>query len=349
MTSRPKIVVTNRAFPETLSLLSAHGEVDANTSNEPWPADEVRARCADAAAIMAFMTDCLDASFVEACPKLKIIGGALKGADNIDAGAAERHGVWVTNVPDLLTIPTAELAVGLMLAAGRHIVAGDRKIREHGFSGWRPVFYGQGIAGSTVFIIGFGAIGQALARRLAPFDCRIAACDSRAGLEKTVPGVSMVPFEEGLAQADFAVLAIPLSPETVHVIDAGSLKKMKPTAFLINVARGSLVDEAAVAKALDAGLLAGYAADVFECEDWARPGHPASINPRLHGEGAAATVFTPHIGSAVRPVRQEIELHAAKNIVAVLNGENPLSAINNPLRFCNNAQPSSRQDVPDCS
>ncbi len=341
MTSRPKIVVTNRIFPETLSLLSAHGEVDLNTSNEPWSEAQVRARCADAVAIMAFMTDCLDASFVEACPNLKIIGGALKGADNIDVSAAERRGVWVTNVPDLLTVPTAELAIGLMLAACRHIVAGDRKIRLHGFSGWRPEFYGQGISGSTVFIAGFGSIGQALARRLAAFDCHILACDTRAKPEgMPFQGVTMVPFEHGLAQADFAVLAIPLSPETIHIINAGSLQKMKPGAFLVNVARGSLVDEAAVAKAIEAGHLGGYAADVFECEDWARDGHPASIHRGL--AAGAATVLTPHIGSAVRPVRRDIELHAAINIIAVLSGERPLSALNNPLEFQNNAQSSSR-------
>jgi phosphonate dehydrogenase len=158
----------------------------------------------------------------------------------------------------------------------------------------------------------------------------------------------MVAFEEGLALADFAVLAIPLSPKTVHIINADSLKKMKPGAFLINVARGSLVDEEAVAEAIDEGRIGGYAADVFECEDWARPGHPASINPRLR-EAVMATVFTPHIGSAVHAVRQEIELYAARNIVAVLNGEKPLSAINNPLRFNSDAQPSTRQDLPDRS
>ena len=301
----------------------------------------MRARCADAAAIMAFMTDSLDASFVEACPNLKIIGGALKGADNIDVSAAERRGVWVTNVPDLLTVPTAELAIGLMLAIGRHIVAGDRKIRLHGFSGWRPEFYGQGVSGSTVFIAGFGASAKrlpgVLLLSIAIFLPATPAQNPRAW---PFQGVTMVPFEHGLAQADFAVLAIPLSPETIHIINAGSLQKMKPGAFLVNVARGSLVDEAAVAKAIEAGHLGGYAADVFECEDWARDGHPASIHRSL--AAGAATVLTPHIGSAVRPVRREIELHAATNIIAVLSGESPLSALNNPLEFQNNAQSSSR-------
>lgn len=331
MTSRPKIVVTNRIFPETASLLSAYGEVDVNQSTHPWLRDEVQRRCADAKAILAFMTDCLDASFIQACPNLKIIGGALKGADNIDVSAAERQGVWVTIVPDLLTVPTAELALGLMLAIGRNIVAGDRHIRMHGFSGWRPEFYGQGISGSTVCIVGFGRIGQALARRLAAFDCRIIACDTAAGVgDEAFEFLSMMPIDQGLAQADFVVLAMPLSSETIHIINRGSLRKMKRGAFLVNVARGSLVDEAAVAEAIDAGRLAGYAADVFECEDWANPGHPAAIHPRLSATGAS-TVLTPHIGSAVGTVRREIELHAAKNIIAVLDGERPSSAINNPL------------------
>ncbi len=331
MTSRPKIVVTNRIFPETASLLSARGEVDANQSTHPWPRDEVQRRCADAKAMLAFMTDCLDASFIQACPNLKIIGGALKGAGNIDVSAAERQGVWVTIVPDLLTVPTAELALGLMLAIGRNIVAGDRDIRMHGFSGWRPEFYGQGISGSTVCIVGFGRIGQALARRLAAFDCRIIACDTAAGAgDEAFKSLSMMPIEEGLAQADFVVLAMPLSSKTTQIINRCSLQRMKHGAFLVNVARGSLVDEAAVAEAIDAGRLAGYAADVFECEDWAHPGHPAAIHPRLSATGTS-TVLTPHIGSAVGTVRREIELHAAKNIIAVLDGERPSSAINNPL------------------
>ncbi len=140
----------------------------------------------------------------------------------------------------------------------------------------------------------------------------------------------MMPIEQGLAQADFVVLAMPLSSKTTHIINRCSLRRMKRGAFLVNVARGSLVDEAAVAEAIDAGRLAGYAADVFECEDWAHPDHPPAIHPRLSATGTS-TVLTPHIGSAVGTVRREIELHAAKNIIAVLDGERPSSAINNPL------------------
>jgi len=330
MASRPKIIVTNRVFPETLALLSARGDVDCNESGKPWTREEALRHCAGADAVLAFMTDCLDASFIQACPNLKIIGGAFKGVDNIDASAAERCGVWVTIVPDLLTVPTAELAIGLMLAVGRHIVAGDRKIRTHGFSGWRPHFYGQGISGSTVFIVGFGNIGKAIARLLAAFDCCILACDTRiiAG-ERPYNEVSMVPFHQGLGEADFVVLAIPLSPETGHIISHGNLRNMKRGAYLINVARGSLVDEAAVAEAIDEGHLAGYASDVFECEDWARSDRPAAIQPRLRAIDQK-TVLTPHIGSAVRSFRRDIELHAARNIIAVLNGEHPPSAVNDP-------------------
>ena len=311
MTSRPKIVVTNRIFQKRSLCFPRHGEVDLNTSNEPWSGGQVRARCADAVAIMAFMTDRLDASFVEACPNLKIIGGALKGADNIDVSAAERRGVWVTNVPDLLTVPTAELAIGLMLAAAGTSWPGIAKSDCMGSQDGGPNSTVRESPVRPFSLLGLAAIGQALARRLAAFDCHILACDTRAKPEgMPFQGVTMVPFEHGLAQADFAVLAIPLSPETIHIINAGSLQKMKPGAFLVNVARGSLVDEAAVAKAIEAGHLGGYAADVFECEDWARDGHPASIHRGL--AAGAGNCLTPHIGSAVRPVRREISSRSNK-------------------------------------
>jgi phosphonate dehydrogenase len=327
---KPVVVITNRVFPETEALLAAHAQVIVNRADEPWSREEVQAHCREADAMLAFMTDQVDAAFLTGCPRLKVVGAALKGYDNIDVAAAERAGVWVTIVPDLLTIPTAELAIGLMLSLGRHISAADRSIRDNGFHGWRPAFYGRGIAGTTVGIVGFGQVGQAIAARLAGFGCTLLASDVRG-----VPAAELArqvrpsTVADVLAVSDYVVLALPLTSATLHVIDRAAIAAMKTGALLINPARGSLVDEAAVADALETGQLGGYAADVFQCEDWARLDRPAGIDGRLARAGAR-TVLTPHIGSAVGNVRRDIELSAARNILAVLSGRTPGEAVNRP-------------------
>ena len=177
MAERPKIVVSNPVFPETRALLEQHATLVANAGFEPWPYEEVRQRCRDAAGLLAFMTDRIDAAFLAACPRLRVIGAALKGFDNIEVEAATNAGVWLTIVPDLLTVPTAELAIGLMLSLGRNIVAGDQRIKKNGFHGWRADLYGAGLAGATVGIVGFGLVGRAIAERLAGFQCRLLAHD----------------------------------------------------------------------------------------------------------------------------------------------------------------------------
>jgi len=328
-----RIVTTNKIFPETHALLTSHGEVVANSAPEPWSHDVVRNKCRDADAVLAFMPDRIDASFIQACPNLKVIGAALKGYDNIDAAAAERAGVWVTIVPDLLTVPTAELAIGMMLGLGRHMLAGDRRIRTEGFHGWRPTLYGSGLDGALVGIIGFGRVGQAIAERLLGFRCRVCAFDTRqnANPAHLAQAVDALPLNDLLARSDYVVLALPLTDSTAHIIDAAALARMKPGALLVNPARGSLVDECAVADALERGRIAGYAADVFECEDWARADRPSGIDARLTAPGAP-TVLTPHIGSAVVDVRRQIELSAARSIIEALAGNVPEGAVNSPDR-----------------
>lgn len=327
----PVIVITNPIFPETRARLEDHGVLVANTRPEPWPREEVRRHCSDADAVMAFMTDYMDESFIAQCPRLKVIGAALKGYDNIDIAAAEAAGIWVTIVPDLLTVPTAELAIGLMLALGRNVIKGDALIRTHGFHGWRPSLYGAGLDGATVGIVGFGRVGQAIAQRLAGFGCKILAFDMASDQAQASPPVMHTGFADLLAQSDYVVLALPLSAQTIKIMDGPAIAQMKRGALLVNPARGSLVDEAAVADALGSGQLGGYAADVFECEDWARADRPSRIDPRLTMPGAP-TVLTPHLGSAVERVRREIELSAANSIIEALAGHAPLGAVNAPPR-----------------
>ncbi len=327
MMNKPKVVITNRCFPETRALLSQHADVMANESPEPWSHAEVLERCRDADAMMAFMPDKVDASFIAACPRLRVIGAALKGFDNIDVGAATRAGVRVTIVPDLLTAPTAELAIGLMLALGRRILQGDAGIRATGFHGWRPELYGRGLAGETVGIVGFGCVGQAIAERLIGFNCDILACD----VQPAAPGpqmqsrVRMASLSEVVERAAYVVLALPLLEGTQGLFDAQMIARMRRGSYLVNPARGSLLHEDAVAEAISTGHLAGYAADVFECEDWARDDRPAGVAPLLQAD-RARTVLTPHIGSAVERVRREIEMSAAASILDVLSGQAPALA-----------------------
>lgn len=326
MKSRPSIVVTNRIHEEVAVRLSRHGDVDVNAGTEPWPRDELARRLAGADAMMGFMTDCLDADLLERAPHLKVVACALKGFDSYDVAACTRRGVWVTIVPDLLTEPTAELAVGLAIGLGRHIRQADAYIRDGGFTGWRPTFYGTGLAGSTVAIIGLGKVGEAIARRLAGFECRLLGCDPCA---LPPAGMTRVGLGEALAAADFVIVAAPLTPTTRHLLSRKQLLGMKRGALLINVGRGSVVDETAVAEALGEKHLAGYAADVFAFEDWLLDNRPRSIPAELLSH--PATLFTPHIGSAVTSVRLAIEHRAADNIIAVLDGRAPPDAINQPL------------------
>ena len=343
LTEKPKIVVTNPVFPETRALLEQHAIVEINTALEPWPYEEVRQRCRDASGLLAFMTDRIDEDFLAACPRLRIIGAALKGFDNIDVEAATNAGVWLAIVPDLLTVPTAELAIGLMLSLGRNIVAGDRKIKQHGFHGWRAELYGAGLAGATVGIVGFGFVGRAIAERLVGFQCRLLAHDLSisAALAKSSPQVTMTSFEDVIASSDYVVLALPLTADTRHIINSRTIARMKPGARLVNPARGSLVDEAAVADAIARGHLSGYAADAFECEDWALEDRPSCIDPRLTSS-SAPTVFTPHIGSGITEVRRKIELSAARSVLDVIAGREPFGAVNDPGKQFVHAQSRAR-------
>lgn len=343
MAQRPKIVATNPVFPETQALLEAHATVEINPSLEPWHYEEVRQRCRDATGLIVFMNDSIDANFLVACPDLRVIGAALKGFDNIDVQAATDAGVWVTIVPDLLTIPTAELAIGLMLSLGRNINVGDRNIKSKGFRGWRAELYGAGLAGATVGIVGFGLVGRAIAERLVGFQCRLLAYDQSVSASPAAswPYVTMMGLEDVISRSDYVVLALPLTSDTKHVINPRTIATMKRGARLINPARGSLVDESAIADAIGQGHLAGYAADTFECEDWALDNRPSGIDRRLT-QLSAPTVFTPHIGSAVTEVRREIELSAARSILDVLAGHVPFGAVNNPGKQPPHAQSAAR-------
>jgi phosphonate dehydrogenase len=320
-----KIVVTNPIHTEVKDRLAQIGEVVVNPSNTPWTREELVLQMADATAMMGFMTDSVDAETLACAPQLQIVAAALKGFDSYDVDAFTSAGVWLTIVPDLLTEPTAELAIGLSIALGRYLRQGDAYVRAGKFDGWRSHYFGTGLRGSTVAIIGLGQVGCAIADQLSGFGCaHIFGVDPHGQHANVTP----CTLDEALARADFVFVAVPLTPDSFSLIGEKQLAVSKLGQLLINVGRGSVVDESAVLQALDGGRLGGYAADVFACEDWSLPGRPAQIDARLLAH--QNTVFTPHLGSAVRNVRLAIEHRAADNIIAVLQGRIPMDPINRP-------------------
>ena len=329
---KPKVVLTHWVHPQTIDLLQTVAEVIPNLTYDTLPREEILNRLSNAEAMMAFMPDSVDEPFLNACPKLKIIGAALKGYDNFDVAACTRRGIWFSIVPDLLTIPTAELTIGLLLGLTRHLMEGDRRIRVGNFHGWRPELYGTGLTGRTLGIIGMGAVGKAIAKRLSSFDMHVLYCDTVAltDEQERLWGARRTDLEPLLSTSDFVVPMLPMTPQTLHLLDSANIAKMKPGSYLINACRGSVVDEQAVVDALASGQLAGYAADVFEMEEWTRPDRPDGI-PQALLANTRQTFFTPHLGSAVKEVRIEIERQAATSIIQMLCGQRPAGAINDPV------------------
>ena len=327
--NKPKVVLTHWVHPEIIELLREKAEVVANPGRKTLPREVLLERAKDADALMAFMPDCIDEAFLKACPRLKIIAAALKGFDNFDVDACTRHGVWLTIAPDLLTIPTAELTVGLVLGITRNMLEGDRHIRSGQFAGWRPELYGLGLYGRTAGIVGLGLVGRAVAERLKGFGMNLVYSDeiSLPPDEEEQLGLTKVTFSGLLDSSDIVIPLLPLTDRTFHLFDGNALARMKKGSYLVNACRGSVVYEMAVVESLEKRHLAGYAADVFEMEDWIRPDRPRSI-PKALLENTAQTFFTPHLGSAVDDVRIEIERYCARSILQALDSKIPEGKVN---------------------
>ena len=326
-----QVVVTHWVHPEVVSYLARFAEPRVPSAAEGiWPGARVAELAATADGLITCMADTVDDGFLAHCPRLRVISATLKGYDNFDAGACTRRGVWLTILPDLLTVPTAELAVALILGLIRQLGPADRYVRSGQFTGWRPQFYGTGLAGATVGIAGMGQLGQAIARRLAGFEAQIVYSDERRLDVRTEQALSVSchSLEQIAEISDVLITALPLTSRTRHLINADLIRRMHPGAFIVNVGRGSVVDEEAIADALDSGCLGGYAADVFAMEDWMLAGHPAAISDRLLRH--PRTLFTPHLGSAVDDVRLQMSLQAARQIRQVLDGMRPDHAVNVP-------------------
>ena len=326
-----QVVVTHWVHPEVVSYLARFcAPLVPSAADGTWPRARVAELAVTADGLIACMADTVDDDFLARCPRLRVVSATLKGYDNFDVDACTRRGVWLTILPDLLTVPTAELALGLILGLTRQLGPADRYMRSGQFGGWRPQFYGTGLAGAAVGIAGMGQVGRAAAARLRAFGARILYYDQQPladGVARELAATRM-GLAGLLAASDVVLVLLPLTAGTVHLLDAAALARMRPGAFLVNVGRGSVVDEQAVLAALQTGQLGGYAADVYEMEDWALPGHPAQIPPGLLSH--PRTLFTPHLGSAVDSVRLDMSLATARQVEQALNGDRPDHAVNDP-------------------
>ncbi len=324
----PVVVVTHWEHRSVLDRLGEFGRPLAPSREEGiWDRNTIASQH-EARGLVVCMADQVDEGLLAALPRLQVVAGVLKGHDNIDLAACTRRGVWVTVQEDLLTVPTAELAVGLMIAVMRRVREGDAVVRSGGFRGWRPDLYGRGLADATVGLIGMGHLGRAVARRVQAFDTHVVYCDSRPDAGARIVGAQPVSLPDLLAASDVVVPLVPLTTDTYHLLDRDALAAMRPGGFVVNAGRGSVVDEDAVAQALEGDRLAGYAADVFAFEDWACPSRPRRIPPRLLAH--PATVFTPHRGSAVDSIRRQMGLAAAAQVRQALAGQRPDGAVNTP-------------------
>jgi glyoxylate reductase len=281
---------------------------------------ELLTQVCDADALVVTLTDTVDTELFSRAPRLKVVGVYAAGYNNIDIAAAKARGIIVTNTPDVLTETTADLTWGLLLAVSRRIPEGERLVREGRWTGWGPTqFLGCDVHGKTLGIIGMGRIGQAVARRASGFGMPVIYSSRRDAVppkEKSLHG-HHVPLPTLLATADIVSLHVPLTEHTRHLIGKEELARMRQTAYLINTARGALVDEAALAEALTAGHPAGAGLDVYE--------HEPHIHPDLRR--LPNVVLLPHLGSATFETRVRMGMMVMENISAVLSGKEPPSRV----------------------
>jgi glyoxylate reductase len=269
-------------------------------------------------AVVALLTDRIDALFLEGTPHLRVVANVAVGVDNVDLAACRARGVVVTNTPDVLTEATADLAFGLLLAAARRIAEGDRLVRAGGFTGWTPTFMlGTRVHGATLGIVGMGRIGQAVARRAAGFGMNVLYTQRNPLAHTELPAAFVTSVDELLGRADAVSIHCPLTPETTRLFDAPRLARMRAGSILVNTARGPIVDEAALAHALEHGPLAAAGLDVYEAEPRVHPALLARPN----------AVLAPHIGSADRPTREGMASLAIANVIEVLAGRVPRSPV----------------------
>ncbi len=318
---KQKILVTREVFDETIDFLNGHFEVESNQTDRLYARDELIAKLQGKGGVQTSSSDRIDAELLDKCPTIKAVCNTAVGYNNIDVDACTRHGVMVTNTPGVLTDSVADYSMGLIIATCRRMTEGEAYLRK---GEWKGTFLkqmlGQDVHGATLGIFGFGRIGQAIARRARGFDMKILyhSRSRAAAAAENESGAVHVGKEELLRKADVVLLILPFTPETQHYIGAKELALMKPSAVLVNMARGGIVDDAALIEALKKKTIWAAGLDVYENEPRFNPGFLELAN----------VVLSPHIASASEPTRQAMAMTAAKNLAAALSGQAPPNLLN---------------------
>jgi glyoxylate reductase len=318
--AKAKIFATHPLFPEARTILDAGCDVEYWAQPERPPREEILRRVKEKEGLVCLLTDRIDEDFLRAAPKLRIVANVAVGYDNLDVPAFTKRGVVATNTPGVLDETTADFAWTLLMAVARRLVEGDTYVRSGNWKGWNlDQMCGVDVWGKTLGIIGFGRIGRALARRAGGFKMRIlytATKQAPPEIEKEF-GAEFRDLNTLLAESDFVSLHVPLNSDTRGLLNGPKFFRMKPTAFVINTARGPVIDEAGLVHALESGKIAGAALDVFEQEPFIHPGLKRSN-----------VVMAPHMGSASVETRSKMASMAAENVAALFRGQRPPNMLN---------------------
>jgi len=319
--SKPAILSTRPLFPAARTILDQHFDVDYWKPSERISREELLKRVADKEGLVCLLTEKVDDELLTGAPKLRIASTVSVGYDNIDVAACTKHKVVATNTPGVLDDTTADFAWTLLMAIARRLLEGDAWMRSGTWPGWDlDQLVGGDIWGKTLGVLGFGRIGRGVARRSRGFEMRVLYSDAvraSAEVEKEL-NAEFVDRDRLFRESDFISVHVPLLPDTRHLISKDNLEKMKRTAFLVNTSRGPVVDEAALAEALENKKIAGAALDVFEHEPKV---HPALLMRK-------DVILTPHIASASVETRTKMAVMAANNVVALFEGRRPPNALN---------------------
>ncbi len=322
--SKPRILIARAVFPEVLQRLAQHFEVQANPQDEIWTPQQLLAHLADKDGALTTGSERIDRSLLAACPRLRIVANMAVGYNNFDVDAMTGAGVQGTNTPDVLTETTADFGFALLMATARRVTESEHFLRAGRWSKWSyDMFAGAEVHGTRLGIIGMGRIGQGIARRGAHGFGMEVVYHNRSRLAPALEAeykARYVSKEELLRTADHVVLVLPYTAASHHTIGAAELAQMKPTATLVNIARGGIVDDAALAQALRERRIAAAGLDVFEGEPQVHPGLLEVPN----------VVLTPHIASATVGTRLAMANLAADNLIAFFGGRGPLTPINAP-------------------
>jgi len=319
---KPKILVTRATFDDVIAKLRERFDVEDNQKDDtPWSAEEFRRRVADKDGVLPTGSDRIDSAMLDAAPRLKAVCNIAVGHNNIDLAACSERGIAATNTPGVLDDTTADTTWALLMAAARRITEAERWLRAGSWKGWKnDQFLGVDVHHATLGIVGMGRIGQAIAQRAKGFSMRVLYHNRKrlpARVERET-GAKYAAFDKLLRESDFVSLNMPYAPSSHHLIGAKQLALMKPTAVIVNAARGGVIDDAALVTALKEKRIAAAGLDVFEDEPKFNPGFLELDNVAL----------VPHIGSATRATRTAMAMLASRNLTAALSGRRPPNLLN---------------------